>query len=241
METVASYSEESLDRLSKGSLIDIILQLQTKLEAGNNEVLEEVRMLNKNFAKLESELLATKKVNSELGKYVTELQRQCWTNAQYSRRECLEVTGIPQNIEHNQLEGKLIQVLSKVGCNIISDNVEACHRISSKIDRVIIKSSRRKDYQQVLSVKKDLKNLNMDDVGLPENTRLFVNQSLCSYYRVLWSKSKKLLSMGKINNFHISKGTIKIKIQEGNTPLSITHNADFEKYFPDVDLSPASS
>ena len=46
--------------------------------------------------------------------------------------------------------------------------------------------------------------------------------------------------MAKINNFHISNGTIKIKIQEGSTPLSITHNADYEKYFPGVDLSPAS-
>ena len=160
---MASYSQDALDRLSKGNLIDIILQLQTKLEAGNNEVLEEVRMLNKNFAKLESELLVTKKVNSELVKYVTELQRQCWANAQYPRRECLEITSIPQNIEHNQLEGKVIQVLTKVGCNIISDNVEACHRISSKNDH--------KDCQQVLSVKKGLKNLNMVDVGLPENTR----------------------------------------------------------------------
>ena len=128
METMASYSQDALGRLSKGNLIDIILQLQTKLEAGNNEVLEEVSMLNKNFAKLESELLVTKKVNSELEKYVTELQRQCWANAQYSR------SGIPQNIEHNQLEGKVIQVLNKVGCNIISDNVEPCHRISRKND-----------------------------------------------------------------------------------------------------------
>ena len=80
----------------------------------------------------------------------------------------------------------------------------------------------------------------MVDVDLTENTRLFVNQSLCSYYRLLWSKSKKLLSMGKINNFHISNDTIKIKIQEGSTPLSITHNTDFERYFPGVDLSPAS-
>ena len=68
---MTSYSQDALDRLSKGNLIDINLQLQTKLEAGSNEVLEEVRMLNKNFAKLESELLVTKKVNSELEKYVT--------------------------------------------------------------------------------------------------------------------------------------------------------------------------
>ena len=151
-------------------------------------------------------------MNSELEKYVTELQRQCWANAQYSRRECLEIAGIPQNIDHSQLEDKVIQVLNKVGSSITSENVEACHRISSKNDRVIIKFSRRKDCQEVLSVKKDLKNLNMAEVGLPENTRLFVNPSLCSYYRVLWSKSKKLLSMGKINNFYVSNGMIKIKI-----------------------------
>ena len=58
---MANYSQDALDRLCKGNLIDIILQLQTKLEAGNNEVLEEVRMLNKNFGKLESELLVKKK------------------------------------------------------------------------------------------------------------------------------------------------------------------------------------
>ena len=125
-----------------------------------------------------------------------------------------------------------------MGCNVISDNIEVCHRISRKSDQVIIKFSRRKDCQQALSVKKDLKNSNMVDVGLPESTRLYVNQSLCSYYRLLWSKSKKLLSLGKINNFYISNGIIKIKIQEGSTPLSITHNVDFEKHFPGVDLSP---
>ena len=53
---MASYSQDALDRLSKGNIIDIILQLQTRLEAGKNEVLEEVSMLNKKFAKLESEL-----------------------------------------------------------------------------------------------------------------------------------------------------------------------------------------
>ena len=58
---MASYSQDALDRLNKGNLIDIIQQLQTELEAGNSEVLEEVRMLNNNFVKLESELLVTKK------------------------------------------------------------------------------------------------------------------------------------------------------------------------------------
>ena len=107
-----------------------------------------------------------------------------------------------------------------------------------KNDRVIIKFSKRKECLQVLSVKKDLKNLDMIDIGLPEKCKVFVNQSLCPYYKLLWPKSKKLHSIGKIHNFFISNGTIKIKRNEGSSSLAITHDSDFEKYFPSIDLSP---
>ena len=43
--------------------------------------------------------------------------------------------------------------------------------------------------------------------------------------------------MGKIYNFFISNGTIKIKRSEGSTSLVITHDSDFEKYFPGINLS----
>ena len=55
---------------------------------------------------------------------------------------------------------------------------------------------------------------------------------------MLWSKSKKLLTLGKLNSFCISNGTITIKISENSSPLSITHVNDFGKHFPDIDLSP---
>ena len=103
---MAAYTEEALDKLSKKNIIDLVLVLQNKLETGNTEVLDEIRKLNANFAKLESELIVTKKVNSELQKHVIDLERQCWANAQYSRRECLELAGIPSTVGHDELEGK---------------------------------------------------------------------------------------------------------------------------------------
>ena len=66
---MAAYTEEALDKLSKKNIIDLVLVLQNKLETGNTEVLDEIRKLNANFAKLESELIVTKKVNSELQKH----------------------------------------------------------------------------------------------------------------------------------------------------------------------------
>ena len=88
--------------------------------------------------------------------------------------------------------------------------------------------------------KKDLGKLDMKEVDLPEGIQIFIKQNLCPYYKSLWSKSKKLSSLGKIHSFFISGSTIKIKLQENSNPESITHSSDFDKFFPDVDLSPSN-
>ena len=140
-------------------------------------------------------------------------------------------------MDDNILEEKVIQVFEKVGCNIDSNNIEACHRITKKNDRVIVKFSRIKDCQRVLSVKKNLQKLKMEGIALARDSKVFINHSLCPYYRVLWSKSKVLLNMGKINRLMVSNGTVKVRISEISAPISITHAYDFTKYFPNIDLS----
>ena len=161
-------------------------------------------------------------------------------NAQYSRRECLEIVGIPHSVDNSSLEEKVTQVFEKVGCNIDSSNIGACHRITKRYDRVIVKFSRRKDCQEVLSVKKNFQKLKMEDNGLTGDNKVFINHSLSPYYRVLWSKSKVLLNMGKINRLMVSNGVVKVKISEISAPISITHADDFTKYFPDIDSAQSS-
>ena len=77
----------------------------------------------------------------------------------------------------------------------------------------------------------------MENFRLPGQGKIFINSSLCPYYKMLWSKSKKLLTLGKINSFYISNGTIRIEINENSSPLSITHVDDFGKHFFDINLS----
>ena len=48
----------------------------------------------------------------------------------------------------------------------------------------------------------------------------------------------KVFLLGKINSFYVSNSTIKVKINENSKPIFITHCADFEECFPNVDLSP---
>ena len=83
------YTEEALDKLNKKELISILLSLQSKVKSANNEILDQVRQLNQEFSQLESENSIVKQTNSLLWKRLVDMERQCWANAQYSRRECL--------------------------------------------------------------------------------------------------------------------------------------------------------
>ena len=49
-------------------------------------------------------------------------------------------------------------------------------------------------------------------------------------YRILLSKSKRLHSMGIINNFFISGRTVNVKITETSRPLAITYLSDITVY-----------
>ena len=74
-----------------------------------------------------NELVVTKRVTSELCKRVVTMERQCWANAQYSRRECLEVVGIPQQVDDKNLETKVLSIFQKIGCIIDPNFIDNCH------------------------------------------------------------------------------------------------------------------
>ena len=108
------YTEEALDKLNKKELITILLSLQSKVESANNEILDQVRQLNQKFSQLESENSIVKQANSLLSKRLVNMERQCWANAQYSRRKCLEVMGIPDSVQNNELEDKVLNIFKKI-------------------------------------------------------------------------------------------------------------------------------
>ena len=155
------------------------------------------------------------------------MARQCCANSQYSRRECLELVSVPRSVSDGDLEKKVLKIFEKVGCHIEGNNIEVCHQINKKNERIIVKFSRRKDCQNILNAKKELRKLDMKEIGFPEGNPISVNQSLCTHYWVLWSKAKRLHSLKRIKSFYASRGTVTIKISENSLLLLITHVNDF--------------
>ena len=120
---MANYTNESPQSTNKKDMVPILVS--SELNEANNKVLEKTRKLNHRLVNME---------------------RQCWTNAQYSRRECLDITDIPSDVEADVLEEKVVNIFEKFGCNIPCNHIEACHRVSKKSATVTVKFSRRKDY-----------------------------------------------------------------------------------------------
>ena len=79
--------------------------------------------------------------------------------------------------------------------------------------------------------------MDLSETGLLVGTALFVNDSLCSHYRWLWSSCKKLNMSNKIYGFYTVNGTIKVKHHEGDLHVPITHKEDLKKLVPGYDFS----
>ena len=90
---------------------------------------------------------------------LTTFKRQCWQNAQYSRRECLDIVGIPRKVSGEVLEEKFLKILVVISHLI----VEECHCVGRTTNTVIVEFSKRKIYQDTWSVKKNLKKLTMEE------------------------------------------------------------------------------
>ena len=92
---------------------------------------------------------------------------------------------VPPQADDKHLEAKVLSIFLKFGCIIAPEFIDDCHRLGKNSDRVNVKFSRRKDCKPVLQVKKDLKDLTADDLDLPRERKIFVNQSLYLFYHIL--------------------------------------------------------
>ena len=132
------YTEEALDKLNKKELITILMSLQSKVESADHEILDQVHQLNQKFNQLEAENSVVKQANSLLSKRLVDMERQCWANVQYSRRECFKVVDIPDSVQNNELEDKVLTIFKKIGSEVSPRDIEACHRLKKDNDRVIV-------------------------------------------------------------------------------------------------------
>ena len=73
------------------------------------------------------------------------------------------------------------------------------------------------------------------NIGLPSGCTIYINESLCKYYKYLWWKYKLLQTRGSIQSFWVTNGSIRIRHQNEEV-ISVTHIEDLERHFLEDDL-----
>ena len=86
-------------KLNKEDLVHLLLDYQGKFSSILDNLKNNFEELKTKFTKLEADVNISRSVNSKLSDRLINVERKCFANEQYSRRECLEISGIPPSVK----------------------------------------------------------------------------------------------------------------------------------------------
>ena len=203
---------------------EVLKKLETH-EAEHKEIITENKIL--------------KSTVQSLGNKVEKLKETLNEMEQYSRRECLEIQGIPASSEVEMSSNKtVVKIGELMGIDIDEDDISVSHRlpVSSKYKgkthdpKIIVKLIRRDVKEQFYRSRKELKNVTTQHLGYSVANHIFVNESLTGMNKELFRdclKAKKDLnftyvwtSNGKIN-MHKDQLSQVIHIRNKNALLKL--------------------
>ena len=109
-----------------------------------------------------------------LEKKLTEVEISRNKLEQYTRRNNIEIQGIPPQIPDEKLEEKVIEVFGAMNIAITKNHVEDCHRLSKSSKSTIVQFVNRKHCNAILSKKFETSKIDKSKLGFESNVKLYV-------------------------------------------------------------------
>ena len=75
---MAALTEESLNKLNKPDLVALVVNLQSKMDSVNTDLVAEQRKIREGFDQMKSDMSVTKKANTLLSERLQTIEKQCW-------------------------------------------------------------------------------------------------------------------------------------------------------------------
>jgi len=220
------YTKHQLEQMKKNEIINILLHHQSNNEK-LDELLSQFSALSSKIEMMESKIAIADTTTSILVKEVKHLQKELYASQQYSRRECVEIVGIDKEIKDDDIEEKICEILEQINVDVDAEaDIQACHRVRKK-GTVIVKFTNRKTVGAIFKNKSALKN---------RKDKIFINESLCPYYRKLRGKCALLKKANKISKVIVRNGTVKLQINENGNFTIVDHDSVLKDQFPSFDF-----
>ena len=174
--------------------------------------------------------------------HIIDIEKQSQALEQCTRRNKLEISGVPNNISDEALQTKCIGILEVVNISVDNSEVEACHRLpmnrrnKKKPKTVIVKFTNRKFLEAACSKinREKLKSCNKIELGFAENTELFFNENLSTYFQHLSWMCRVLKRKKLITGSWFCGGKLYYKVSDTSKPVKVMHSSELIYDFPNV-------
>ena len=154
---------------------------------------------------------------------------------QYTRRENLEIIGIPDSINQDQLENTVLRILESIGVHTDSYHISACHRLAKNKKQqsanTIIRFTDRKVIYEIFSKKKALK---LSPLKEELGSEFYIIENLSPEFKSIFESCKYLKRKNVIHSCWTYNGMVKVKINVNDRPINIFHHDDIGFYIEDA-------
>ena len=221
-----STSDTDYSKITKvKDLVDLLKQKDIELKARD----EKLKLLTERIDALEGSQSVLKRIER--------LERDGYRSQQYSRRETVELVGLPEDLDGGKLEAKVVEVFEHAGVPVSPQSFHAIHYLRKK-STVIAKCVNRRDAIAILRAKRKLREVDADaKKKLGVNGKVFVNESLCPEFRRLFGICSSLYKAKKIASSFTINGKIKICQKEGDNHQIIEHMNDLFDIFGEQEIT----
>ena len=216
---VLANSEDEIKSLSKDELVKIVLSMK-----------DHISLLN-----------SVSDFMERSNKRMDELERQQNLNAQYIRRSCIEISGIPPNVEkmnktfseEENLETEVLKIYNAAGVvvhgnNVKREDIEAVHRVGKK-NITIVKFVNRKFAYAGLFKGRNLKD------NSPYDNAVFINHSQCREFKFLNWKIREAKKAKKLFKYRVRHGVNQVQFKDGDDWLKVSHKTDLINFGIDIE------
>lgn len=200
-------------------------KLNENIELLKNQA-EDLKLYREEVSRLRDNNITLMKKNNELENRLVEAE-------QYSRKNCLEIQGIPVAINEN-----IVDIVKKVGVALdikIDDAmIDNCHRLSKKSDAhgppgIIAKFVRRLDVEEILRKRRIKRNLSTRHMGMTVDHPVYINESLCPALRVMYGRVRAIRREKGFKYLWLRGGKILLRKEEGSPVVVINCQSDLDK------------
>ena len=232
VEVISAKIDETLASISfLSEKYDNLIARVGSLEGQNNDLECENRLLRKEISTLASNLQTTRIAVNEL--------------EQYSRRDCLEIKGIPESREKSTTE-IVITVGALMDIDVKPDDISISHWLptlklaarfqpkpwqNTPTPSIIVKFTRRDVRDRFYSARKHLREKTVADLGITRSeNKIFVSESLSSSNKELFKSSLTFKRDFKFKYIWTHAGRIYLRRTQDSPALIVTSPSDLDKY-----------